>query len=104
MPGPTQSQRIEELKRELNEIQRAIVKIETSNDFNEEYYREELERLRASIDKLSDKIAALENRVTSLEERAKSLEKLNDRTWQIAPMVISVAGVLISLLVAYFKK
>ena len=104
MPGPTLSQRIEELKRELNEIQQSIVKIETGQDYTEKHTYDKIVQLRASIDKHSDKIAALENRATSLEERSKSLEKLNDRTWQIAPMVISVAGVLISLLVAYFKK
>ncbi len=104
MPGLTLSDRVEELRRDVTTLQVAITREEIGNNYSRKMTQENHERLRASIDKLTDKCNTLDNRITSLEERAKSLEKLNDRTWQIAPMVISVAGVLISLLVAYFKK
>ena len=100
MARPTLSEQIDELRQQVTALKIVAAREEASNLL----HQKELDRIRASIDKHSDKIAALENRATSLEERSKSLEKLNDRTWQIAPMVISVAGVLISLLVAYFKK
>ena len=100
MARPTLSEQIDDLRQQVTALKIVAARDEALNLS----HQKDLDRLRAAIDKLSDKIAALENRVTSLEERTKSLERLNDSTWQIAPMVISVAGVLISLLVAYFKK
>ena len=104
MAGITLSQRVEELRRDLSTLREVVLCEETSNKYINDHNLDKFALIRAAIDKLTEKIAALDNRLTSLEERTKSLEKLNDRTWQIAPMVISVVGVLISLLVAYFKK
>ena len=111
MAGPTLTERVEELRRDLAAIKLSIVREDTTNQLFREASPAKGSEHRALLDKYQEKVSDLEKslsdtqkQIATLEVQIKSLEKSNDRTWQVAPMVSSAVAVLISLLVAFVKK
>lgn len=90
MAGKTVSQKIEDL------TEKVVGHIPTAN------YR--LDELKGEMAELQERVRDLESKTVDLEGRVKALEKGTDRFWQIAPMVISVVGVIVSLVIALSKK
>lgn len=104
MANPTLTERVDELRRDLTVFRELAVREEMTLKITNSTNSEKLSDARVTIEKLQDKLASLEVRLTELQGRCTALEKSSDRTWQLAPMVISAVAVLISLLVAFFKK
>ena len=104
MAIPTNTERIDELRRELAVVRESAIREELTLKITNVANSEKLSEARVAIEKLQDKLASLEVRLTELQGRCVALERSGDRTWQIAPLIISAVAVLISLLVAVLKK
>lgn len=102
MPSPTQ--RIQELQREADKLGGTVGRNEHVNAVEHRQFEERLGEFREAIAKLTEKIASLDVGLTELQSRVTALETSTNRSWQLAPMVISAVAVLISLLVAFLKK
>jgi len=69
-----------------------------------EHFKGQIKELQAISKEVHASCAKTTERIAALEERAKALEKGHDRLWQVAPMVISLAAILVSVIVAFAKK
>ena len=104
MATPSPTQRIQELQREVDKLQGTVERNYHVNVVEHRKLEERLGELREALNKFQEKLASLDVCQTELQGRCIALEKGADRSWQIAPMIISAIAVLISLLVAFLKK
>lgn len=104
MAGPTLSQRVEELKGNVQEVAEDLAKYKAVAEFGKKVNDDKLTEVDTLAKKLQEKIVDVVVKLAAVEERIKSLDKGADRIWQIAPMVISVAAILVSVVVAFAKK
>lgn len=106
MPTPTQenAQRINELSERLKELGGTVETRFGVASVTLDILKQQIADLTSELNKLKDGQKALEVADGRIEERLKALEKGTDRTWQLAPLVISAIAILVSLIVAFVKK
>ena len=100
----TQGERIDELSKRLDAIALALEGVRTTVVIEIDHLEENLKRHQSELKDNQQLHLRTTERLAILEQRCVALEKGSDRTWQLAPMVISAVAVLISLLVAFLKK
>lgn len=104
MEGPTLSQRVEELKRNLNEVAGDLAAYKAVAELGKKVADDKLVEVDALAKKLQEKVADAAVKLAAVEERVSGLDRGHDRLWQIAPMVVSVLAILVSVIVAFVKK
>ena len=104
MPGPTPTQRIEELRRDLGILSATVSKEHALLNQSGLTQEQKINTLEAQLQKLQERQQETLIKLASLEERTKALEKGTDRTWQFAPLIISGVAILVSTFVAFSKK
>lgn len=102
--GPTLTQRLEELKGNLKEMAEELATYKAVSEFAKKVSDDRLIEVDSLAKKLQEKLSDAAVKLAAIEERIKAVEKGHDRLWQVAPMVISVAAILVSVIVAFVKK
>jgi hypothetical protein len=109
VPGPTLTERTEELGRRLQELQVALESFRAVTDLALRNQDAQLaDRLKAG-ERLEARTMEMEKKVSALEEKGRHLEKLSDRSWSMfQSMTISVlsimAGAIVTLAVQLVIK
>lgn len=88
---PTNTERIDELIR-------VVVKLETMMEERSKRHDSEYERLREETRRLQQTVDSHATQLTAVEQRASALEKGSDRRWQLAPIIVAAAAIVISIL------
>ncbi len=104
MAIPTNTERIDELRRDLAVVRESAIREELTLKITNIANAEKLSEARVAIEKIQEKLASLEVKLTELQGKIAALERSSDRSWQFVPLIISAVAVLISLLVAFLKK
>ena len=99
MPGKSPSQRIEELSKQVHELELAFREHQAvANRRLDQLEARDAEHARAE-DELRNKVADLTAKNAALEERARHSEKAADRGWQLWLAALGFGFGLVSLLV-----
>lgn len=99
MPGKSPTQRIEELSKQIHELELSFGRHQVLVDRRlDQLEARDAERARVE-DELRSKVANLTAKSAALEERAKYQEKNSDRGWQLWLAALGFGFGLIRLLV-----
>lgn len=104
--------RLGQLERRIDEQAKTIDTLREQNAASEERLKtaeksgDHPSRLTAVEERLKvvEKVADLPATLAAHDQRLKALEKGNDRTWQLAPMVISAIAVIVAVIGLFVKK
>ena len=66
--------------------------------------KQDVEERNQLTRRVDDEFKLIAQRLAVCEEKINHLEKLSDRSWQLAPLVISSVAIIVSLIVAVLKK
>jgi chromosome segregation ATPase len=107
----TQQERLDELNQKVEKLAITVETMRVGQSLEIDRLKDSLSDLKSdfkdlhtTLTKLTDRLVEVEKTLPALEVRINALEKGTDRFWQIAPMVISVVGVIVSLIIALSKK
>lgn len=107
MPGKSPSQRIEELSKQVHDLELSSGRHQVVVDRRlDQLEARDAEHTRIE-DELRNKVADLTAKNATLEERARHSEKSSDRGWQLWLAALGFGFGLVSLLVTaalHFKK
>ncbi len=99
MPNPTPTQRIEELAKRVQELEKTVERQNVAAEFRLKSLEDQLkDRVRVEED-LRDKVVDLTAKNAVLEERARHHEKTSDRGWQLWLAALGFGFGLVSLLI-----
>ena len=96
MPGPTPTQRIEELRRDLDKLTALVEKNDAVNTVGHKALDEKMAEMKEGVNSFREKFTDFLKSSVDHEGRIKALEKGSDRRWQFAPIVVSCASIFIS--------
>jgi hypothetical protein len=99
VPGPTPTQRIEELTAKLQRLQSDFEKYTELTDYKLKVLQEEAADRKKAEDTLRDKLAEQTAKNAMLEERSRGQEKTSDRGWQLWLAALGFGFGLVSLLI-----
>jgi hypothetical protein len=101
MPAPTNSQKIEDLRRNQADTERELAVFVSTQKIRQENLEKLMLDQTVTITKLQERLVDLATKITSLEERCKALELGSSRSWQVW---LALLGASLALLVALLKK
>jgi hypothetical protein len=97
--GPTLTQRVEELTKEIQRLQTALGQLQTVTDLKLRVLEDDASERKRVEEQLREQIADLQQKNAALEERSRHQEKTSDRGWQLWLAALGFGFGLISLLV-----
>ena len=100
----THTELIDELTKRVDTLSLAVEAIRSGSLVEVDHLKESARTVQSLVRELEKFDRELAVRFASLDERCKALEKGTDRTWQLAPIIISAVAILVSLIVAFVKK